>query len=412
MNELVKLLHTSHFEMLAVSNHESNFTNFFDMTKHKYIEQLHALEEKVKELEEKNQLYERIMVNLPIGIQLFDKNGLTLTANDKQLEIFGMNDKQSVIGKFNVLTDPYSIATGAAKVYEKVFQGNRFDRVQEYNFGLAENKWNTRKDSRIFRERIIPFENSKKIIEYVLTIIEDVTERKQFEENLTELNVAKDKLFSIIAHDLRNPINALMGMIEIVLHKLDENDTQSAKRLLKVILNATKNTSNLLENLLHWSCLQTGRIAFDPVQCNFLELVNEVIDFLKIYYSKKSISIHVAVNPNLNLHADYYMLETILRNLISNAIKYSHEKGTIRISAIKTDDYVEVSIGDEGVGISKENLDKLFDDYNYTTLGTDKEKGTGLGLILCKEFVKKHNGEMYVNSEVNKGTTFTFTLKQ
>lgn len=252
-----------------------------------------------------------------------------------------------------------------------------------------------------------------------VTICTDITERKksqqiliESEQKLREANAAKDKFFSIIAHDLNNPLNGLLLCSEALEeHSRNFYYDEEQRYYIKTIKDMTERIKKLLQNLLEWSRAQTGKIKFNPETVELRHQIHNKIIFLSPLAKSKAIDLTTNVEDKIYVRADLNMLETILRNLVSNAIKFTPRNGSISISAVEKDDWVEISVSDTGIGIMPENIDKLFRiDVHHTTVGTDQEKGTGLGLIICKEFVEKHGGEISVESQFGKGTTFTFTL--
>lgn len=234
---------------------------------------------------------------------------------------------------------------------------------------------------------------------------------RRHEKELEEANKAKDKFFSIIAHDLRSPFNVIIGLSDLLNHDYDNFDDDEKKEFIKKIHSASGNAFELVENLLQWSRTQNSRIYFNPVELNLNTQVDEVI---KISISRaiyKNIQIETSIPKDLNIVADKNMLFTILHNLLTNAIKFSHRNKNIIISAYEKDLHVEIHISDEGVGIPEEHRDSLFRiDNEFKQPGTEKEQGTGLGLILCKEFVKKHNGHIWVKSMQGQGSDFAFRI--
>ncbi|MCL3782140.1 HAMP domain-containing protein [Prolixibacteraceae bacterium JC049] len=235
------------------------------------------------------------------------------------------------------------------------------------------------------------------------------------EAQLIESNKTKDKFFSIIAHDLRSPFNSMLGLSEILNTSYEDFTEEEQKQQLKVIHTGIKNSLKLLNNLLIWSRSQTGTIEFKPENVNLSEAVDGVINLLKLPTEEKSIDIKNQVSLELIIHADKNMLSTILRNLLSNAIKFSHAKGNVIVTAILPQDvnngFVEVAVKDHGIGIPEHIQSKLFKaGEKVSTKGTANEKGTGLGLNICKEFVEKHQGKIWVKTEEGKGSIFHFTL--
>ena len=236
---------------------------------------------------------------------------------------------------------------------------------------------------------------------------------EQQSEKLRELNATKDKLFSIISHDLRNPFNNLLNISRQLSENMDRYTISEVKENIKMIEASSKRGYELLENLLEWSMSQRGNIQYNPVLFNIYDVVKECLLVTENQINNKKVQIHLNIDNHSNMIADYNMIKTVFRNLITNAIKYSNEGGNIFIaSEIKTNEII-LTVKDEGVGIEKEDLVKLFQiDKKYTTPGTANEQGTGLGLILCKEFIQKNNGKMEVESEINKGTTFKISIPQ
>ncbi|MCU7497778.1 MAG: PAS domain S-box protein [Ignavibacteria bacterium] len=244
---------------------------------------------------------------------------------------------------------------------------------------------------------------------------EELTElNKQLEKSEKELQESlseKDRFFSIIAHDLKSPFNGLMGFTNLLMQDFEQFSTGEVKNFIVHINTSVKNIYNLIENLLDWSRIQTGRMEFNPEALSLPGQVKPVFSLLKNNAITKGIKLEQRINKDIAVFADEKMLHCVLQNLISNAIKFTNPDGKITIAATKEDGHVKVSVTDTGVGIHSASLDKLFKiDSNLSTEGTAHEKGTGLGLILCKEFIEKNGGSISVDSKLNKGTTFTFTL--
>ncbi len=231
------------------------------------------------------------------------------------------------------------------------------------------------------------------------------------EKHLRELNVTKDKFFSIIAHDLINPFNAFMETTKYLYENYNKLSGIEIKELLGDITESAKNLHTLLENLLQWSRTQTGKISFNPDCINIKYIIDNIYYLMKLNSEKKNIQINYDINENIKVFADPFMVTTIMRNLISNALKFTKDGGNISIYTKDKIDFVEIEVKDNGVGISPEMITQLFRvDVQFTTLGTEQEQGTGLGLVLCKEFVEKNGGKICVESEQGKGSSFRFTL--
>jgi len=231
------------------------------------------------------------------------------------------------------------------------------------------------------------------------------------QRRVQEANAAKDKFFSIIAHDLRSPFTALVGMSQYLATGIDKLDAETAKEFLEGMHKSSKNAFNLLENLLEWSRIQTGRMPMSPEEIDVTEIVHENLALLEVNIETKELRIENKLHTKEPVYADENAVNTIVRNLLSNAIKFTPRGGQIVLSSNRTEDELVVSVQDSGVGIEPEILDTLFRvDVRNSQAGTDKEKGSGLGLVLCKEFVEKNGGRISVESEVGKGAMFMFTL--
>ena len=259
-----------------------------------------------------------------------------------------------------------------------------------------------------YNQEDVIIKQNEELIELNTGLEEKVTQRTK---ELQELNATKDKFFSIIAHDLKNPFNTLMGFSELLIQSFDGFPPEKVKEYIGIIHDTSKSSYALLENLLEWSRSQTGRIKVAPEIFDLKEIINDNFELLITQASKKNISLVSELPPSMPVFADENMINTVIRNLISNAIKYTPEGGKITISEEKDDNSHTLKIKDSGVGISEENIPKLFRiDQNFSTNGTAQETGTGLGLILCNEFVRKNNGKIWVESEVDKGSTFSIQL--
>lgn len=228
---------------------------------------------------------------------------------------------------------------------------------------------------------------------------------------LYHLNNTKDKFFSIIAHDLRSPFNAIIGFSDILTEQIREKNYENIEEYAVIIQKSSERTMDLLKNLLDWARLQTGKMEFIAVDFLLNDIVSETIELLNDAAAQKSIQIMNSINQEITIHADKSMMGTILRNLISNAIKFSNPEGKITVSTEKKENDLVLLVRDNGIGISKADQLRMFKiEENFSQKGTQNEKGTGLGLILCKEFIEKYGGKIWVESEEGEGSTFYFTL--
>ncbi len=234
---------------------------------------------------------------------------------------------------------------------------------------------------------------------------------KKSEARLLELNATKDKFFNIIAHDLKNPFTCMLGSTELLLEKSGKMNPEAITELAQVLNDSAKSGFAILQNLLDWSRSQTGMITLSPEPLNLKSLVDENIADVRLASARKEIDVISEIDGDLILSADKNMLNTILRNLISNAMKFTPRYGTVRIRAAKNQGEVSISVKDTGIGIPEENIGSLFRiDSNYTRPGTGLEQGTGLGLKLCREFAEMQGGNIRVRSKVKKGSEFIVTL--
>ncbi|MDP4224476.1 MAG: ATP-binding protein [Bacteroidota bacterium] len=287
-------------------------------------------------------------------------------------------------------------------------------KIIEHDLKESENRY--RKLSRELemkvRERTRDLENSNYHLNQELIERHTAEEAlKKSESRLIELNATKDKFFNIIAHDLKNPFTCMLGSTELLLERFENMNTEAIKELAQVLNDSAKSGFAILQNLLDWSRSQTGMITFSPEFLNLKSLVDENIAELRLASARKEIDLNSEIDEDMTIFADKNMLNTILRNLVSNALKFTPRYGTVRIGAVINAGEVSISVKDTGIGIPEESMGELFRiDTNYTRPGTSLEQGTGLGLKLCKEFVELQGGKIHVTSKVKKGSEFIITL--
>ena len=252
----------------------------------------------------------------------------------------------------------------------------------------------------------------------IASVASDITKQKNIENELTKsksvaesANITKNKFFKIISHDLRSPFNSIIGFSDLLNSQYDSFDDQEKKDLIKNINISSHNAFHLLENLLNWARTQTDEIKINKTDINLKKLIDtSIFPYLSNAESKK-ISIINKVEPELIISVDENTALTFIRNIVSNAIKFTNEGGSITIDSHIIDNVIKIYIIDNGVGMSPEVVENLFKiDNTISTVGTNKEKGTGLGLILCKEFIERNGGSISVKSEKNKGSEFIISL--
>ncbi len=270
-----------------------------------------------------------------------------------------------------------------------------------------------------YNDKITYGEEEKQLLTYVseqiasaITKKRNDEELKKYSEELQELNASKDKFFSIIAHDLRSPFNGLLGLVSILKTEYDYLTVGEQKSYIDEVYNSISGMYELAEKLLDWSRLQIGRQRFHIASIKLFNFINDIVSTLSNNAKLKNINIINELNPDDKVYADDPMLRTLFHNLISNSIKFTNSGGCITIKSKQEDkDKLLVSVTDTGVGISEENISRLFKiEDSFSTPGTNKEKGTGLGLLLCKEIAEKHGSELFVQSIPGKGTTFSIRL--
>ena len=263
-------------------------------------------------------------------------------------------------------------------------------------------------------------ENDVRFLSSIGSQIAIAIDRKKTEEEiklknelLQSINAEKDKFFSIIAHDLRGPLSAFVAATQIITEEIQTMSMDEIKEITESMKVSATNIYSLLENLLEWSRLKRGGIDFLPERLNLKKKIVECVNVLSESARKKGINIEVNVSDEIDVLADSHMLEAVIRNLVSNAIKFTTSGGLVNVSAGYIDHTVEIKIKDSGIGMPPELKNRLFQINEKTSRpGTEGELSTGLGLLLCKEFVEKHNGKIWVESEVGKGSTFSFIIGQ
>lgn len=331
----------------------------------------------------------KVMEAMQEGVLIIDVLGRVVDANIRMKQILGKKAGE-VIGR-NIRE--LQISAPALELLSKRVDSEKLDI--ELNNGL-------------FYSVTVTSLYEEKEYSGQLLLFRDVTERKHFEQNLESLNMLKDRLFSIISHDLRSPLNTLMNILSLT------NEGHITEKELKEMLpEISKNlgyTTNLVNNLLQWSKSQLKGETIHPVQFDVYYTIQEVLPLMQNQAAAKQVAIVNTVQQGAMLYADEPMIQGVLRNLLSNAIKFSQLKGTITLSSVTGAAETTVCIADEGVGIAPDDLQKLFGVENFTTRGTINEQGTGLGLLLCKDFVERNNGRIWAESEPGKGSRFYFSL--
>jgi signal transduction histidine kinase len=345
----------------------------------------------------KHKLFDLIPVARDVVIDLMEKGMIIL---DLQNRIIDINPAASKIFKNTTVIgenlDDFLLSSGLSKI-NLLVKNNLSDDVEIGN--------------KIFEVTILEIKDHKKNIGGKIITLFDITGRKKIERELNESIAAKDKFFSIIAHDLRNPFFGITGLAEILTDPSEKVTPEERDEMLGQIKDLSSNTYRMLENLLDWSRSQTGRIEFNPADTSLFGITTETLKQLANSAEMKGIALTNEIKEDIFVYCDANMISTVLRNLISNAIKFTKSGGTITVSAVKNHDFCEVSVADTGIGMKEDTMHDIFriDKATHTT-GTAGEKGSGLGVLLCKEFVEKNGGKIWVESQLGKGSSFRFTL--
>jgi PAS domain S-box-containing protein len=355
--------------------------------------------------------FKTAVLQSPSAIVITDIYGTIEYVNPQFTKITGYSFEEAVGNNPRILKGDNTDPEEYKKLWDTIIHGNIWNG--EFN--------NKKKDGSYFWEKalISPIMDDNGNIINFLAIKDDITAQKEAEfeitasqQKLKDANKTKDKFFSIIAHDLKNPFNIILGFSDLLLQNHKEYDVETRESVIKTIYEISLKTFNLLENLLAWSRSKSGNIPYNPKNLDIKLIAIDSISLFKEAAEKKNIKISLNISEDYTIYADRDMIAAVIRNLVNNAIKFTPRNGKILVSAsICSDNFLEISIKDSGIGIKKEKLEILFNiDRDWSTPGTEDEAGTGLGLFLCKEFVEKNGGKIWVKSEINSGTEFIFTI--
>lgn len=330
-----------------------------------------------------------------------EETGKYLDANASATQVFGYS-KEEILGKTPLELNLYKDIA----VREKVIKTLRDENYIKDMEIIGTHKLGT--DLNLLLTVVRRYIDNKP---FLYINVEDVTERKKVEFELQKLNLNKDRFIYILGHDLKGPVNSIVSLLDIVNDNINNMPLEEIKEILRLVYQSTTNTSRLLDDVLLWATAKSGKMEFKPRIFNFTLDCQDIVDLLQFTATAKNITIELLCDVSLEVYADKNMLDTILRNLISNALKFTHAGGKITIFGKKEPGQTVISIADNGVGIDAKDINKIFDKVQlFTSIGTNEEKGTGFGLKLCQEFIGKHQGEIWVESEVGVGTTFHFSL--
>jgi PAS domain S-box-containing protein len=365
-----------------------------------------------KALRESEIKYKDLFDNAPVGYHELNSQGIIMRVNRTELNMLGYDEAE-------MLNRPYwdFIPEEESEKSRKSFQ-SKISGAAKQGHGF-ERKYQRKDGSIVLFSTYdrLEFDSDGKITG-ICSTVQDITEKKeaeeklqQYAEELRESNATKDKFFSIIAHDLKSPFLGLLGLTGILADEFDKLDLKEIKIFANDIAAVSKKIYQFLENLLTWSRLQVGKMEFNPVEIDLYKTCEDIKDLLVNNAKNKNIELVFDIMSDLKVQADENMIRSVMENLISNSIKYTPKGGKVLVSSLVTDHTLGVCITDTGIGIKEEDLAKLFRiDIQHSTKGTANEMGTGLGLLLCKEMIEKHNGSIGVESHFGKGSKFYFTL--
>jgi len=375
-----------------------------DITRRKKIEE---------ELAAGRNLLRNLIDNMPDSIYAKDLKGRFIICNEALVKRMGKTSVEEIIGKSDFDFVSHDLAAQYFENEHEIIRTGKPLINHEESMGMIDgiSRWNLTTK--------VPLHDTTGNIIGIVGMGSDITDRKLAEEEiqlknelLQTINAEKDKFFSILAHDLKGPLSAFLDATQILTEEIHKMPIEDIKEITISMKESASCIYGLLENLLEWSRLKRGRMEFSPEKLFVKQKITYCTEILKESARKKNITLNYSLAEDLEVTADPHMFETIIRNLVSNAIKFTPKSGAIFISATKkTDNSTEIAVRDTGIGMNKELISRLFLLNEKTNRnGTDGEPSTGLGLLLCKEFIDKQNGKMWVESEVGKGSTFSFSL--
>jgi PAS domain S-box-containing protein len=341
-----------------------------------------------------------------------DINTKILTFDDRFYSLYGISDKEYGNSmSLEVFDRNFVHPDDRAKVIEEIRKAIDNNEVTNKSYQVDHRIIRADGEVRYIVMRFIGIRDDEGNLIKTIGINQDITNLKKAEIELRELNASKDKFFSIIAHELRNPFSTIIGFSEILKDEIEYGDKEAIWKYASLINDSAIQTLRLLENLLEWANIQRGNTVYNPKPEKLVDIFNEELYVLNDFASGKNIKLICNIPGNIVLNADRYMVKAIFRNLVSNAIKFTNKNGKIEINIVKKENEFIISVSDNGIGMKPEIIDKLFRiDVSVSTPGTEEEKGTGLGLFLCKGFVEKHEGKIWVTSEEGAGSIFYFSI--
>jgi len=364
------------------------------------------------QLQKDHNLLRTIIDNIPACVYVKDLSGRKVLANRSEYELWGFNREEEMLGKRDADLSKEGIAAlsenedrQVLETGEPIIDKDAYTEIDGKEYVLLVSK--------------LPLKDSNGNIVGLVGISNDITERKKMENKLRErnqqlekLNNMTNKIYSVVGHDLKTPLSSILGLSDLLLSDMEDlEDEEVLKKNLSIIRHSALTMSDLLGDLLNWARIQTDDLSLNNKQFSISETVRDTIDLLAITAEQKGISLEFSNEEVFQVHADKQLITTIIRNFISNALKFSDEGDTVLVDVERDEKHWHVSVKDEGVGISEKNVDRLFDNRKHPQdEGTQNEKGSGIGLRLCKELAERHGGQISVESELGEGSTFTLTI--
>ncbi len=360
-------------------------------------------------LEKDHNLLRTIIDNIPACVYVKDLDGRKVLANRSEYELWGFGREEQILGKRDADLSREGIA---------VLSENEDREVLETGEPIIDKDAYTEIDGKEYVLLVskIPLKDSNENIVGLVGISNDITERKKMENKLRErnqqlkkLNNMTNKIYSVVGHDLKTPLSSILGLSDLLLSDIDSED--DLKENLGIIRQSALKMSDLLGDLLNWARIQTDDLSLNKTKFSIFETVQDTIDLLTITAEQKGISLEFKNGDSFQVYADKQLIATVIRNFISNALKFSDEGDTVEVRLRRDENYWHLSVEDEGMGMSEKNIQRLFHNRKHPQKeGTQNEKGSGIGLRLCKELAERHGGQISVESELGKGSIFTLAI--